>query len=176
MHLPTGTVCSNHRSQEGLCVALLLSQASTQDLQPEEDVGLTLNPGVPEGIWKRCTGPMFLDFPWTVFSVARLRDLTGRHQTASNRGLFSPGMVGTSSGLEPAPGSLPDRAVVLEARRKACRRQCLSSNQQAPFQKPSWTCYREVAFGVACIEEWPGLWSADPLRCHSLGHLSCELL
>lgn len=51
---------------------LLLSQASTQDLQPEEDKGLTLNSGVPEGIWKRCTGPMFLDFPWTVFSVARL--------------------------------------------------------------------------------------------------------
>lgn len=50
---------------------------------------------------------MFFDFLWTVFYDAPPH--TALSLEASDRGLFSLGMVGTSSGLEPAPGSLPGR-------------------------------------------------------------------
>lgn len=43
---------------------LLSPQASTQGLQPEEDMGLT---GVLESVWKCCTGPVFFDFSRTAF-------------------------------------------------------------------------------------------------------------
>lgn len=76
-------------------------------------------------------------------------------------------MVGTSSGLEPAPGSLPGKAVVLEAQ-KSLSKTMPELRLAGPFLKALLDTPRRGGIEGCSIDEWAGLWSADPVPCHTV--------